>query len=57
MFDAKYLSDIEGLAMVATKQCQHGMVTISKPFTKALLPSHRHRLDMKVVGRICSDRK
>jgi len=41
-FDAKHLAGIERLAVVGDKQWQHVMVTICKPFTKAMVRYFDH---------------
>jgi len=34
-FDIKHYADIERLAMIGEKKCQHGMAMFFKPFTKS----------------------
>jgi SpoIIAA-like len=41
-FGIEHFADIERLAMVGEKQWQHGMATLCKPFTKAMIRYFDH---------------
>ena len=41
-FGVEHFADIERLAMVGEKQWQHGMATLCKPFTKAMVRYFEH---------------
>ena len=41
-FAVEHFADIERLAMVGEKQWQHGMATLCKPFTKAMIRYFDH---------------
>jgi len=41
-FGVEHFTDIERLAMVGEKQWQHGMTTLCKPFTKAMVRYFEH---------------